>query len=117
MELTERIINGCWTSGSERRSLITIPTCTPARCRNQPKALRRKPPAGRTDKKAEANLFTSAFFERLTATYSRGDYKTTTIGKAVFDGRVRNGIGSDHSFMATKKSSLFERALPGAGVL
>ena len=40
--------------------------------------------------------------EKLAATYSRGIYKTTTIGKAVFDGRVRNGIGSDHSFMATK---------------
>src|SRR5262249_26488815 len=42
------------------------------------------------------------FFERLAATYSRGVYKTTTIGKTVFDGRVRNGNGSDHSFMATK---------------
>ena len=42
--------------------------------------------------------------KRLAATYSRGIYKTTTIGKTVFDGRVRNGIGSDHSFMATKKS-------------
>jgi hypothetical protein len=42
--------------------------------------------------------------EKLAATYSRGVYKTTTIGKTVFDGRVRNGNGSDHSFMATKKS-------------
>lgn len=42
------------------------------------------------------------FFEKLAATYSRGVYKTTTIGKTVFDGRVRNGNGSDHSFMATK---------------
>ena len=42
------------------------------------------------------------FFERLAATYSRRTYRTTTIGKTVFDGRVRNGIGSDHSFMATK---------------
>jgi hypothetical protein len=41
-------------------------------------------------------------FERLAATYSRGSYTTTTIGKTVFDGRVRNGNGSDHSFMATK---------------
>ena len=40
--------------------------------------------------------------EELAATYSRGIYKTTTIGKTVFDGRVRNGNGSDHSFMATK---------------
>ena len=40
----------------------------------------------------------------LAATYSRGVYKTTTIGKAAFDGRVRDGNGSDHSFMATKKS-------------
>ena len=45
----------------------------------------------------------SAFLEKLAATYSRGVYKTTTIGKTVFDGRVRNGNGSDHSFMATKK--------------
>ena len=43
-------------------------------------------------------------FERLAATYSRGIYKTTTIGKAAFDGRVRNGNGSDHSFMTTKVS-------------
>ena len=43
------------------------------------------------------------FKEKLAATYSRGVYKTTTIGKTVFDGRVRNGNGSDHSFMATKK--------------
>ena len=42
-------------------------------------------------------------FERMAATYSRGIYKTTTIGNAAFDGRVRNGNGSDHSFMATKK--------------
>ena len=40
--------------------------------------------------------------EKLAATYSRGSYTTTTIGKTAFDGRVRNGIGSDHSFMATK---------------
>ena len=42
--------------------------------------------------------------EGLAATYSRGSYTTTTIGKTVFDGRVREGIGSDHSFMATKKA-------------
>ena len=41
-------------------------------------------------------------FERLAATYSRGIYKTTTIGHAVFDGRVRNGNGSDHCGIATK---------------
>ena len=41
--------------------------------------------------------------KNLAATYSRGSYTTTTIGKAAFDGRVRDGIGSDHSFMATKK--------------
>jgi hypothetical protein len=39
----------------------------------------------------------------MAATYSRGIYKTTTIGNAAFDGRVRNGIGSDHSFRATIK--------------
>ena len=53
-------------------------------------------------KKAEIWESNLGFFERLAATYSRGIYKTTTIGKTVFDGRVRNGNGSDHSFMATK---------------
>ena len=43
------------------------------------------------------------FFEELAATYSRGSYTTTTIGNTAFDVRVRYGIGSDHSFMATKK--------------
>ena len=42
------------------------------------------------------------FRKNLAATYSRGSYTTTTIGKAAFDGRVRDGNGSDHSFMATK---------------
>ena len=42
-------------------------------------------------------------FKVLAATYSRRGYTTTTIGNAAFDGRVRKGIGSDHSFMATKK--------------
>ena len=41
----------------------------------------------------------------LAATYSRASYTGTTIGKAEFDGRVRDGIGSDHSFMATKNWS------------
>ena len=40
--------------------------------------------------------------ERLAATYSRGSYTTTTIGHAAFDGRVRNGNGSDHCGNATK---------------
>ena len=52
-------------------------------------------------KRAETRV--SALKERMAATYSRGIYKTTTIGNAAFDGRVRNGIGSDHSFMATTK--------------
>ena len=39
----------------------------------------------------------------LAATYSRASYTGTTIGKTVFDGRVRDGIGSGHSFMTTKK--------------
>jgi hypothetical protein len=39
----------------------------------------------------------------LATTYSRGTYRATTIGKTVFDGRVRDGIGSGHSFMVTKK--------------
>ena len=45
----------------------------------------------------------NAVQEKLAATYSRGIYKTTTIGNAMFDGRVRNGNGSDHCFIATKK--------------
>lgn len=52
-------------------------------------------------KKPEPKL--GLFIERMAATYSRGVYKTTTIGKTAFDGRVRNGNGSDHSFMATIK--------------
>ena len=55
----------------------------------------------------------SALKEKLAATYSRGVYKTTTIGKTVFDGRVRNGIGSDHSFMATKKTEVREQRIRG----
>ena len=55
------------------------------------------------NKKAETRKHLGFFLEKLAATYSRGVYKTTTIGKTAFDGRVRNGIGSDHSFMATKK--------------
>src|SRR5258708_9776430 len=53
----------------------------------------------------KAELWISAFFEKLAATYSRRTYRTTTIGKTVFDGRVRNGIGSDHSFITTKNRS------------
>jgi hypothetical protein len=52
-------------------------------------------------KKAETGRF--GFKKDLAATYSRGSYTTTTIGKAAFDGRVRDGNGSDHSFIATKK--------------
>lgn len=43
------------------------------------------------------------FIKGLAATYSRGGYTTTTIGNAAFDGRVRDGIGSGRSFVATKK--------------
>ena len=57
--------------------------------------------AGRGNKKPEP-VKIRVF--NLAATYSRGGYTTTTIGKAAFDGRVRNGIGSVHSFMTTKKS-------------
>jgi hypothetical protein len=50
----------------------------------------------------------------LAATYSRASYTGTTIGKAAFDGRVRDGIGSDHSFMATKNwSQNFAVGIPG----
>jgi hypothetical protein len=44
----------------------------------------------------------SGDIERLAATYSRGSYTTTTIGHAAFDGRVRDGNGSDHCGIATK---------------
>ena len=54
-------------------------------------------------KKSRSSQMNFGLLKNLAATYSRGSYTTTTIGKAVFDGRVRNGIGSDHSFMATKK--------------
>lgn len=47
------------------------------------------------------------FKDFLAATYSRGSYTTTTIGNAAFDVRVRNGIGSFHSFVATKKKFRF----------
>ncbi len=50
----------------------------------------------------------------LAATYSRGSYTTTTIGKTVFDGRVRNGNGSDHCFMATKIIATAGGALGGS---
>ena len=43
------------------------------------------------------------FLKDLAATYSRGSYTTTTIGKTEFDGRVRDGNGSGLSFMTTKK--------------
>lgn len=61
------------------------------------------PPAPSNMKTKGPKQLPRPFKEKLAATYSRGVYKTTTIGKTVFDGRVRNGNGSDHSFMATKK--------------
>ncbi len=57
-------------------------------------------------KRKKAELFVRPFKKDLAATYSRGSYTTTTIGNAAFDGRVRDGNGSDHSFMATKKNIL-----------
>ena len=54
--------------------------------------------------KKELKLSIQLFKKDLATTYSRGTYRTTTIGKAAFDGRVRDGIGSGHSFMVTKKS-------------
>jgi transposase len=51
--------------------------------------------------KAEAKLL-RLFNERMATTYSRRTYRTTTIGPAVFDGRVRNGNGSDHCGIVTK---------------
>jgi hypothetical protein len=63
------------------------------------------PDLGETKLKSRNGFGRSGFlFKDLAATYSRASYTGTTIGKAVFDGRVRDGIGSDHSFMATKIS-------------
>jgi hypothetical protein len=59
--------------------------------------------AGAAKIKGPKQMNVSALNEKMAATYSRGSYTTTTIGNAAFDGRVRNGIGSDHSFMATIK--------------
>ena len=53
--------------------------------------------------RSEPKLAFRLFRKDLAATYSRGSYTTTTIGKAEFDGRVRDGNGSDLSFMTTKK--------------
>jgi hypothetical protein len=50
---------------------------------------------------------------KTAATYSRASYTGTTIGNAVFDGRVRDGIGSDHCFMATVKKLLMNRQAEG----
>ena len=52
------------------------------------------------------NVCFGSFRKDLAATYSRGSYTTTTIGKAAFDGRVRDGNGSDHSLMATKSQKI-----------
>ena len=57
-------------------------------------------------KQQKAGLFWSPAFKGLAATYSRASYTCTTIGNAVFDGRVRDGIGSGHRFMATIKISV-----------
>ena len=40
--------------------------------------------------------------KKLAATYSRESYTIATIGNEAFDGRVRDGIGSGHFFIATK---------------
>ena len=53
--------------------------------------------------KKKAEPLSSAFGKNLAATYSRTSYTSTTIGNTAFDGRVRDGIGSDHSFITTKK--------------
>jgi hypothetical protein len=53
-------------------------------------------------KKKTAGDHVSGGSERKAATYSRASYTCTTIGKTTFDGRVREGIGSDSRFLATK---------------
>jgi hypothetical protein len=65
---------------------------------------------GQGRKENEPKLGVSARWRKnLATTYSRGSYTTTTIGKAAFDGRVRNGIGSVHSFMTTKNCFIKNR--------
>ena len=61
--------------------------------------------APRTPKKQKAETKRSLrlLMKDLAPTYSRRTYRTTTIGKTAFDGRVRDGNGSDRSFMGTKK--------------
>jgi hypothetical protein len=39
---------------------------------------------------------------QMAATYSRAAYRSTTIGSTAFDGRVRDGIGSDRCGTVTK---------------
>jgi hypothetical protein len=56
--------------------------------------------------------FSAQLRKDLATTYSRRSYTTTTIGKTVFDGRVRDGNGSGHSFMVTKKSVLGQAVGP-----
>ena len=53
-------------------------------------------------KRKKPKLSFRLLFKDLAVTYSRGSYTTTTIGKTAFDGRVRDGNGSGHSFMTTK---------------
>src|SRR5882672_8381244 len=74
---------------------------------NRPENLGRQRAGRATDfasfrAKKEPKCSFRLFGKDLATTYSRGSYTTTTIGKTVFDGRVRDGIGSDHSFMVTK---------------
>ena len=52
------------------------------------------------NKKTGLNL--SPAKKKLAATYSRESYTIATIGNEAFDGRVRDGIGSGHFFIATK---------------
>ena len=85
--------------------------------RRQFKEKSHSPPAETHRGKKKAGTFVPAFRKDLAATYSRGSYTTTTIGKTVFDGRVRNGNGSDHCFMATKMNAATERGEPSGSSL
>ena len=61
------------------------------------------------NKNAVQSIESERRWKDLATTYSRGTYRATTIGKTVFDGRVRDGIGSGHSFMVTKKLLIHHR--------
>ena len=62
-----------------------------------------QPCSSSTQEIKQAGIEAGLSLKDLATTYSRGSYTATTIGNVEFDGRVRDGIGSDHHFIVTKK--------------